>query len=322
MAEIFAMTFPMFGIILLGFVAGKSRAIPVDGLAWLNVFVIYIALPSLFFQLLSQTPIEKIASWEFILATTAATYIVFALSFAIGAIASKGNILESAIQGFAGSYGNIGFMGPGIAIAAFGPKAAVPVALIFCFENAMHFTIAPLLAALSSDKSENLAKLLFTVAKKIFSHPFIIATIAGITAAAFQYTPPLPVDRLLTSLTSAAAPCALFAMGVSIAVRPTGRIPAVIPALLSMKLVVHPIIVYFVISWVGDFDRIWVYSAILLASLPTATNVFVIAQQNNAWIERASSMILFSTGLSVFSVTALLYMIANGMIPADFFPPT
>jgi len=46
-----------------------------------------------------------------------------------------------------------------------------------------------------------------------------------------------------------------------------------------------------------------------------------VAQQNNAWVERASSMILFSTGLSVFTVTALLYMINSGMIPSDYFPP-
>jgi malonate transporter len=321
LAEIFGMTFPMFGVILLGFIAGKSRSIAVEGLAWLNIFVIYIALPSLFFQMLSNTPIEKIASWEFILATTAATYVVFALSFAIGSVASNGNIPQSAIQGFAGSYGNIGFMGLGIAIAAFGPEAAVPVALIFCFENAMHFTIAPLMMAIASNDGKSWAGLMLSVLKNIFTHPFILATIAGIMAAAFHFQPPEPVNNLLTSLTGAAAPCSLFAIGVSIALRPSGRIPAAIPFLLSMKLVIHPIIVYFFVSWVGDFDRIWVYSAILLAALPTATNVFVIAQQNNAWVERASSMILFSTGLSVFTVTALLYMISNGMIPADYFPP-
>jgi len=307
-------------MILLGFLAGKSRKIPVEGLAWLNIFVVYIALPALFFQLLSKTPIEQIASWSFILATTSTAYLVFALSFLVGSIASRGNIGQAAIQGFAGSYGNIGFMGPGLAIAAFGPGAAVPVALIFCFENAMHFTLAPLMAAIDKNNGESRIKLLVSVFWKIFSHPFILATIAGILAAALQFTPPLPIDRLLSSLQAAAAPTALFAMGVSIALRPAGRMPVAIPFLLTLKLVVHPILAYVVVSWVGDFEPIWVYSAVLLAGLPTATNVFVLAQQSNVWVERASSMIMLSTALSVFTISAILYLINSGLIPVDLFP--
>ena len=307
-------------MILLGFIAGKFWSIPVDGLAWLNIFVVYIALPALFFQLLSKTPIEQIASWNFILATTSTAYLIFALSFLVGSIASKGNIGQSAIQGFAGSYGNIGFMGPGLAIAAFGPGAAVPVALIFCFENAMHFTLAPLMAAIDKNNGESRLKLLGSVVWKIFSHPFILATIAGILAAALQFKPPLPIDRLLSSLQAAAAPTALFAMGVSIALRPAGRMPVAIPFLLALKLVIHPMLAYVVVSWVGDFEPVWVYSAVLLAGLPTATNVFVLAQQSNVWVERASSMILISTGLSLFTISGILYLINSGVLPVDLFP--
>ena len=58
----------------------------------------------------------------------------------------------------------------------------------------------------------------------------------------------------------------------------------------------------------------------LLASLPAATNVFVIAQQYGVWVERASASILVTTVLSVATVTGLLYMITNGVLPPDLFP--
>ena len=48
-------------------------------------------------------------------------------------------------EGLAAAYGNIGFMGPGLALLAFGEPAAVPVALVFCFENMLHFMVAPAL---------------------------------------------------------------------------------------------------------------------------------------------------------------------------------
>lgn len=320
MSDILSMTFPLFGLIFLGFGAGKIRSLPIDGLAWLNLFVVYLALPALFFQLLSKTPVEQLTNWSFIFATTLAAYITFALSFGIGAFASKGDISESTIQGLAGAYGNIGYMGPGIAIAALGPEAAVPVALIFCFENAMHFTIAPLMMAINKGSGVNRWRLLWSVFVSIVTHPFIIATILGVLAAAMQFQAPEPVEKLLSSISGAAAPCALFAIGVSIALRPVGRLPATMSLLLAMKLVVQPIIAYVLVSWIGDFSDTWVYTAVILASLPTATNVYVIAQQNNVWVDRASSMIVISTFLSVFTVTGLLYLIANGILPPDLFP--
>ena len=71
---------------------------------------------------------------------------------------------------------------------------------------------------------------------------------------------------------------------------------------------------------VGNFDPLWIFTAVLLASLPTATNVFVIGQQYGVWQERASATILITTVLSVLSVSALLYAITNGILPPDLFP--
>ena len=45
---------------------------------------------------------------------------------------------EAAVQALAAAYGNIGYMGPGLTIAALGPHAVVPTALIFVFDNMQH----------------------------------------------------------------------------------------------------------------------------------------------------------------------------------------
>lgn len=315
------MALPFFGLILLGFAAAKFRPLSTDGLAWMNFFIIYIALPALFFNLLSRTPVEEIANWGFIFATTLGTYCTFAIAFCLGVFDTDGDIPESTIQGLAGAYGNIGYMGPGLAIAALGPEAAVPIALILVFDNTMHFTMSPLMMAIGGEgPRQSATNVALDVLKKIFTHPFIVATIVGIAAAIVKFQPPTAIQTLLDYLMNAAAPCALFAMGVTIAMTPRGRFPTVLLGLVPIKLVVHPVIVYLLLSWVGDFDPVWVYTAVLLAALPTATNVFVIAQQYNVWIARASSMVLTSTALSVVTVTALLYLIATGTLPPDLFP--
>ena len=57
MQNVISLALPFFGLILLGFGAGKIKNLPEAGLSWMNFFVIYLALPALFFRLLSETPI-------------------------------------------------------------------------------------------------------------------------------------------------------------------------------------------------------------------------------------------------------------------------
>lgn len=320
MSDIFGLVLPFFGLIFIGFLVARITRQPLEALGWMNTFIIYVALPALFFQLLARTPFEQLTEWGFIFGSVFSTYTIFSLMFVASVIASRGEIAQSTIKGLSAAYGNIGYMGPGLALLAFGEEAAVPVALIFCFENIMHFAIAPTMMALSGDDRSPPAQLALGVLRRIVLHPFIIATALGVAAAYVELRPPLPVDRLLEYLSRAAAPCALFAMGVTLALRPLKRVPAELVPIAGLKLVLHPLLCYVVLSWIGNFSETWVFSAVLLAALPTATNVFVIAQQYNVWVQRASASVLITTCLSVVTVTGLLYLIRHSVLPPDLFP--
>ena len=86
----------------------------------MNFFIVYVALPALFYRILAQTPLDQLSQVDFIFATTLATFWAFAVSFGIGMAIRHGNIAESTIAGLAGGYGNIGYMGPGLALATLG----------------------------------------------------------------------------------------------------------------------------------------------------------------------------------------------------------
>lgn len=325
MAEISGLVLPFFGLIFLGYLTARFSRNPAgegagDAMGWLNTFIIYLALPALFFKLVSRTPIEQLTRFDFVFASIGATYTIFVLVFVAGYFIRRNSLAESTVQGLAGAYGNIGYMGPGLALLALGEPAAVPVALIFCFENVLHFMVAPAMMAVAGGEKSSAGKLVLGIARKILLHPFILSTIAGVIAASVSFQPPLPVQRLIDYLAQAAAPCALFAMGVTLALRPLKRIPAEIGHIVPAKLILHPVLMYLVLSFVGNFEPVWVQTAVLLASLPTATNVFVIGQQYGVWQERASATILITTVLSVATVTALLYLIGSGALPADLFP--
>lgn len=320
MIEVLGLILPLFGLIILGFVGGKISKQSIEALGWLNTFIIYFALPALFFKLLAKTPIEQLASWSFIFANIGITFVIFTFTFVIGIFNAKGNIGAATIQGLAGAYGNIGYMGPALAILALGEKAAIPVAIIFCFENIMHFAIAPAMMAISGLKKQSIFQLVLEIMRKIVFHPFIMATAVGVFAAYIDFTAPVPIARLIDYLAQAAAPCALFAMGVTLALRPLTRMPWSLGYIVPLKLIIHPLLMYVGLSYAGNYDTIWMFTAVLLASLPTATNVFVIAQQYDVWVERASASVLVTTSISVITVSMLLFGITAGTIPADLFP--
>ena len=309
MLQVFGLVAPLFTMIILGYIAGRLVKLPLEGLAWLNYFIIYLALPALFFQLLSKINLSDFVSVGFLIITTYTTFIIFFLSFVIALLRDKKNIGSATIQGFAGAYGNVGYMGPPLALAAFGAPAIVPAAMIFSFDNTLHFILAPTLMALRKGKHLNPFRLAGTILWSIFTHPFILATIAGLGAAVIQFTPPAPVDKALGLLAGAAAPCALFTMGVTAALRPLKTVPVELTWLVPIKLILHPALVYGLLTWLGPFETVYVQTAVLLAALPAATNVFVIAQQYDVWQERASSAVVVSTLTAMASVTLVIYLL-------------
>lgn len=314
MIDLLNLSLPYFGLILIGFACGKFRELPESGLAWLNFFLLYVALPALFFRTLARTPFEELNNLPFVVATTSATALAFIFAAVLAYVVRRGRAREAVMAGLAGGYGNIGYMGPGLALATFGPQAAVPVALIFCFDNILLFSIVPLLMGLSETVRRPLLPTIANVVRQIVFHPLIVASWLGALAAALQFDPPVAVDRTLAFLQNAAAPVALFALGVTVALRPFDRVPWEVPGVVAVKLLVHPLLAIAMLTALGPFDTQWVATALLMASLPPALNAFVIARQYDAWVEAASTAVLLGTLVSVLTLTTIMWLLKTGQI--------
>jgi predicted permease len=317
---LFNLLAPFFGLIGLGFLCGRLSRQPAGGLAWMQFFLIYVSLPCLFFALIADKPLGELANWPFILTTTLCTAIAFAISFGVGLWHARGQIGQSVMQAVAGSYSNIGYMGPPLILSAIGASASAPVALIFVFDSLFLFSVIPLLMALGGIERRSIAATAGEVAWKVVTHPFNIATAAGVLASYLQFRLPVAADKMVAWLYNAAAPCALFLLGVTVALRPIRRMPTEVPVLVGIKLVLHPLLVWLLLSAFGNFDPTWSYAAVLMAALPPALNIFVISTQYNVGVERASACVLLGTIASMVTLTTFLWFIKTGRMPADLFP--
>ena len=314
MVDILNLALPYFGLIFIGFTCGKAKELPEQGLAWMNFFLLYVSLPALLFGIMSKTPFEELNNPPFLIATTLGTAIAFTLAMSAGRLAGGLSFREATLAGLSGAYGNIGYMGPGLALAVLGAKASAPTALIFCCDSIFLFSIVPLLIALTEGADRHWLHTLGVLVRQIVLNPLIMSACAGAIVAALHIHPPVAIDNTLLFLQNAAAPTALFVLGVTVALRPFGRVPWEVPAVVAVKLLVHPLIVLGLMWLLGPFPQPWAATAVLMASLPPALNVFVIARQNDTWIEPASVAVLIGTFASVITLTSAMWFIQTGRL--------
>jgi malonate transporter len=314
MVDILNLALPYFGLIFIGFACGKTRGLPESGLAWMNFFLLYVSLPALLFRIMSDTPFSELNNPPFLIATTLATISAFVLAMVAGRIIGELSLRKATMAGLAGAYGNIGYMGPGLALAVLGAKAAAPTALIFCCDSIFLFTIVPLLMALTDREHPSFLHAIGIAARQIALNPLIMSAVLGALVAAFHIPLPTALDRTLLFLQNAAAPTALFVLGVTVALRPFDRVPWEVPGVIAIKLLIHPLIVFGLMLLFGPFAQPWAATAVLMAALPPALNVFVMARQNNTWIEPASVAVLIGTFASVVTLTSVMWFIQSGRL--------
>ena len=314
MSDILNLAIPYFGVIFIGFACGKTRGLPEAGLAWMNFFLLYVSLPALMFGIMAKTPFSELNNPPFLIATTLGTVIAFGMAMVTGRVIGDLSLRKATLAGLAGAYGNIGYMGPGLALAVLGTKASAPTALIFCCDSIFLFTIVPILIAFTNRERRSLLDTFGIVVRQIVLNPLIMSAGAGALAAALHFRPPVAIDNTLPFLQNAAAPTALFVLGVTVALRPFDRVPWEVPGVIAVKLMIHPLIVFALMLLFGPFAQPWAATAVLMASLPPALNVFVIARQNNTWIEPASVAVLIGTFASVVTLTAAMWLIQSGRL--------
>lgn len=314
MADVLNLALPYFGLIFIGFACGKTRGLPESGLAWMNFFLLYVSLPALLFRIMSETPFSELNNPPFLVATTLATVSAFFLAMVAGRFIGELSLRKATIAGLAGAYGNIGYMGPGLALAVLGSKAAAPTALIFCCDSIFLFSIVPLLIALTDRDHPSILHAIGIAVRQIVMNPLIMSAVAGALVAALHIQLPVAVDKTLVFLQNAAAPTALFVLGVTVALRPFDRVPWEVPGVIAIKLLIHPLIVFGLMLLFGPFAQPWAATAVLMAALPPALNVFVIARQNNTWVEPASVAVLIGTFASVVTLTSVMWFIQSGRL--------
>jgi predicted permease len=92
-------------------------------------------------------------------------------------------------------------------------------------------------------------------------------------------------------------------------------VPWEVPAVIAVKLILHPILALTLVSFLGRFDDTWLFTAVLMAALPPALNVYVVARQYDIWVAQASGSVLVGTLVSVVTLTTVMWLVKTHQLP-------
>lgn len=294
---------PFFLYILAGVAAQLLLRHGADQQRWLDAFIFYVALPALLFQSVRIVPPGAYSLLGFVALTAAVTGMMFAIGWLIG----RGNKTEDhpAVFGLAASYSNIGYMGPALTVAVLGPEAGAPAAFVFCADVLLIFTIWP---AMIGSGTRGAARFLHSL-RRVFTHPFIIATLAGLIFARSGLAVPGFIDTPLTGFQNAAAPAALFSLGLTLARNRGGRLEHRLGACLVVKLIGHPLAVALIFTLISGFDPVWVATAIIMGALPPAANVYVMARAEGISVPLSARTVLYGTAFSAITLPFVISLL-------------
>ena len=306
MQAIFNVALPIFGVILAGLLAGRWRILGGEATAALNAFVSTFALPVLFFGTLARTPVQAVLDPQLMLGFSLVVLATFALGMLSTRLAVKGGLARMSLQGIAASWGNVGYMGVPLCLAAFGEAGLPPAMLAVIVTSIIAMVFGVMLIELEVAAGHGPVVTFLNAAWNVARNPLPLSIVAGIVWSGLALPLPTPVEKWLDLLGAAASPCALFAIGLFLSDKSVRHGLAEAGLATVIKLLVQPLLAAVVLPWFIDLKSVAGQAALVMASLPTAANAFVLAKQFNVGVEQNTASVLLSTAFSVVTVSALL----------------
>lgn len=305
MLAIFLKTLPFFAVIGLGFMAGRMRFMSAEATATLTRFVFYFPLSAMLFGFAARLSLAEIFDLRFVLAYLAASLAVWGLVFAVGRLRRLA-LTEAAMEAHAAVSGNTGFLGVPLLVRLIGPTAAAPVMMVLTIDMVVFSSLITLVITAAREGRVR-PETLVPLARGLLANPMIVSIVLGFVWSGAGLPLPGPLDEFLTLLGAAATPCALFAIGASLAGRRADR-PAAAAWISAVKLVVHPALALAAGLALG-VDPFALGVMVAAASLPVAGNAFILAQHYGVAPQRVSTAILMSTAVSIVTVSAVIALV-------------
>jgi len=324
MLHILEITFPFFALVLCGYAVARCGWLPLESIPGLNLFVLFFALPCLLFRFGAVTPIARMLDPSIF-----GTYLLCALVMVGITVATtrRGPMgwNDASFGALVAAFPNSGFMGVPLLVGLLGERAAAPAIVALAVDMVITSSLCIALSRLGSGQAHGSGRAVLNALKGMATNPLPWSIGLGCLVSATGVNVPTMLMKPVGMLADAASPVALFALGAVLA-RSSMRAAATtlasasaeprrsdVSQIVLYKLVLHPALVLgagrLAIAAGAPLDGFAATVLTLVAALPSASNVPMLAERFGADAGRIARIVLVSTALAFLSFSAAVALL-------------
>jgi hypothetical protein len=314
MEAILAVTAPFFALVLCGYLAARQGVLPESAIGGLNAFVLYFALPCMLFRFGAGTPVLELLNPTMLAVWLLCALLVVGFTVAL-TLGARVNLKDAAFGALVAAFPNTGFMGVPLLVALLGSGAAGPAICTILVDIFITSSLCIALAQAHEASGQGARAALVQALKGTVANPLPWAIALGAASSASGLRLSGPVDTVVRMLGDAATPVALFTIGAVLwrAGRHahTRTPPALYLPVAAIKLVLHPLLVFGVGAGAhalgAPISAFQILVITLVAALPSASNVSLLAERFGADNGRVARIIMASTVAAFVTFTLLVW---------------
>jgi malonate transporter len=314
MLNIFAVTFPFFALVLCGYIAVRRGMLPLVAIPGMNTFVLFFALPCMLYRFGAATPLAQLLDVGVFSVYLLCALVMVGVTMA-ATLSHRIDWNNAAFGALVAAFPNNGFMGVPLLLALLGPRSSGPVIVTIAVDMVITSSLCIALSRVGGAGSSGAA--VRQALKGMLGNPMPWAIVLGTLTSWLGFGLPKPLMQTVGLLADAASPVALFTIGAVLArsqMNTTDAAPLgeYVPVALK-KLILHPLLVLGVgnaaIAMGLPLERFALTVLVLVACLPSASNVAMLSERFGADTGRIARIILVSTALSFLTFSAAVALL-------------
>lgn len=294
----------MFLLAAVGYLCFRFKKITMEGSRNIGNILIYLSLPCVIINsFLVEYSTEKLIG---LLYSSLAALVVMIVSIVISRLFfSKDEILC-----FASSFSNPGFFGIPLIVASLSNGAVFYVASFVAFVNLLQWSygVALLTIDASASKEKGSWKKFIPSPKRLFTAPFMIATLIGLFFFLTGLEMPGLIYKGIQYISGLNTPLAMFTIGIYFAqTKPAKMFKNPKLYLLSLvRLIIIPLVSMLALFFLPQEFAEMKMALLIVAACPTGSNVAVYAQLYDSDYSYAVETVIISTLLSIISIPLIV----------------
>ena len=309
--EILGITGPIYLAIALGYLATRQGVFGKADMQVFGKFTMQIALPALLFNALSQRSIGDILNAQYLMA-----YALGSMGVILGGLfwarRVQGHSLSySSMMAMGMSCPNSGFVGYPIMLLTFGSVAGVALALNMVVENLLMIPCLLAVADSEGGQAGQWKQGVWQTFRNQVRNPMIWGIVGGFLFSLSGLVMPAPLHRTVNLFAQASSALSLFVIGGSLVDLKAEGIQGTVFQIALGKLLVHPLVMWLVLTWVVPVADPALRSAALLTGALPMLGIYTILSQRHGHSAISAATLLVTTVVSFFTMSALLWLLRH-----------